>query len=43
LIAEGAVRDMGTDEKIADPFYKTGKEISLKVGKHRFVRIKIES
>lgn len=42
LIEGGAVRNMETDEKISDQFYKIEKDISLKIGKHRFIKIKID-
>ncbi len=41
LVAEGAVRNMMTGEKINDPAMKIDGEISLKIGKHRFVKIKL--
>lgn len=43
LIDGGAVRNMETDEKIPDQFYKIEKNLSLKIGKHRFIRIKLQT
>lgn len=40
LAEGGAIRDIETDEKITDPFYKIEKNLSLKIGKHRFIKIK---
>ncbi len=39
LISENAISDAVLGEKITDPNYKIEKEISLKVGKKRFVKI----
>ncbi len=39
LILEGAVSDAISGEKITDPNYKIEKEITLRVGKKRFVHI----
>ncbi len=41
LIIEGAISDAVTSEKITDVNYKIEKEITLKIGKKRFVRITI--
>jgi len=41
LIEEGAVSDAVSGEKITDPNHKIEKEITLKVGKKRFVKITI--
>jgi tyrosyl-tRNA synthetase len=41
LITEGAVSDAVSGEKIKDPNYKIEKEIILKVGKKRFIKISI--
>lgn len=39
LIAAGAISNSETKEKITDPFYKITAPISLKIGKHRFIKI----
>lgn len=39
LVAENAVSDAVSGEKITDPNYKIEKEITLKIGKRRFVKI----
>ncbi len=41
LIAEGAVSDAISGEKIMDPNYKIEKGITLKIGKKRFVKISL--
>jgi tyrosyl-tRNA synthetase len=41
LIKEGAISDMKTGEKITSRDYKIEKDIDLRVGKRRFVRIHI--
>jgi tyrosyl-tRNA synthetase len=41
LVLEGAVSDAVSGEKISDPNYKISKNITLRVGKKRFVSIKI--
>ena len=38
LIDEGAIR-IGGEEKISDPFFKINVDTTLKIGKHRFVKI----
>lgn len=39
LVESGAVNDLNTSQKIEDPFYKIEKNLSLRIGKHRFVNI----
>jgi len=39
LVLDGAVRD-GDDNKISDPAWKPEKDVILKIGKRRFVKIK---
>ncbi len=39
LVSEGAVSDAVTGEKITDANYKIEKEITLRVGKKRFVKV----
>ncbi|MBU6370750.1 MAG: tyrosine--tRNA ligase [Patescibacteria group bacterium] len=39
LVLEGAVSDAVSGEKITDPNYKISKNITLKIGKKRFVKI----
>jgi len=39
LVLEGAVSDAVSGEKITDPNYKISKEITLRVGKKRFVKL----
>ncbi len=41
LVSEGAVSDAITSEKITDANYKIEKELTLKIGKKRFVKITI--
>jgi tyrosyl-tRNA synthetase len=41
LVLEGAVSDAVSGEKINDPNYKISKNITLRVGKKRFISIKI--
>lgn len=41
LVLEGAVSDAVSGEKITDPNYKVEKEITLKIGKKRFVKINL--
>ncbi len=41
LVGENAVSDAVSGEKITDPNYKIEKEITLKIGKKRFVKITI--
>lgn len=41
LIEGGAIHNMETDEKISDPFYKIEENLPLKIGKHRFLKIKL--
>ena len=38
LVMDGAVRD-GDDEKITDPNWKPNKDVVLKIGKRRFVKV----
>lgn len=38
LVTDGAVRD-GEDEKIIDPNWKPNKDVVLKIGKRRFVKV----
>lgn len=41
LIEEGAIKIDG-EEKISDPFFKVQKNIVLKIGKHRFIKLTVE-
>ncbi len=41
LALEGAISDAVSEEKITDPNYKIEKDITLRVGKKRFVKINI--
>jgi tyrosyl-tRNA synthetase len=41
LVLEGAISDAVSGEKITDPNYKISKEITLKVGKKRFIKISL--
>lgn len=40
LIEEGAIRENG-DQKISDPFFALSSPLTLKIGKHRFLRIEL--
>jgi tyrosyl-tRNA synthetase len=42
LVTEGAVTDLETEEKISDQFMKLEKNLTLKIGKKRFVKIVLE-
>jgi tyrosyl-tRNA synthetase len=42
LVGEGAVTVVGSEEKIADPSYTLTTHADIKVGKRRFIRIKIK-
>ena len=42
LVEEGAISEVETEEKISDLAYKIEKDINIKVGKRRFLRIKIK-
>ncbi|TSD07675.1 MAG: tyrosyl-tRNA synthetase [Parcubacteria group bacterium Greene0714_4] len=42
LVAEGAIKNMETDEKIIDASQNIISGMTLKVGKRRFVKIEIE-
>jgi tyrosyl-tRNA synthetase len=39
LVDEGAVNEVDSEEKITDPFYKVEKNLTLKIGKRRFIKI----
>ncbi len=41
LVASGAITNLGTGEKITDPEFKPKGGEKLKIGKHRFVKIKL--
>jgi tyrosyl-tRNA synthetase len=42
LIAEGAVSDMKTKEKITDQFARITEDMIIKIGKKRFIKITVE-
>ncbi|MBI2474426.1 MAG: tyrosine--tRNA ligase, partial [Candidatus Taylorbacteria bacterium] len=42
LIDEGAVKDMESGQKITDVGFKVKQDSSFKIGKHRFLKIKIK-
>lgn len=42
LVDEGAVKDMEKDEAITDPFYEVNGNLTVKVGKRRFLKITAE-
>jgi tyrosyl-tRNA synthetase len=42
LIKEGAISEVETEEKIIDREYKIEKDINLRIGKKRFVKIKVK-
>jgi len=42
LIADGAVKNVENDEKITDTDYTIEKDITLKIGKKRFVKVNIK-
>jgi tyrosyl-tRNA synthetase len=42
LVGEGAVSAVESEEKIIDPAWKVENNIDLKIGKRRFIRIKIK-
>lgn len=41
LVTDGSVSDIDSGEKITDPYFKISKDINLKIGKRRFVKIKV--
>ncbi|MFO0718606.1 MAG: tyrosine--tRNA ligase [Candidatus Paceibacterota bacterium] len=43
LVEEGAVQDMNDNTKVVDPNFKVWKDATFKVGKRRFVKIKIQA
>ncbi len=43
LVEEGAVQDMVDGTRISDPNFKVWKDATFKVGKRRFVKVKIQS
>jgi tyrosyl-tRNA synthetase len=42
LVDEGAVSEMESGEKISDPEFKISKNLVLKVGKRRFLKVEVE-
>ncbi|MEO8638245.1 MAG: tyrosine--tRNA ligase, partial [Candidatus Taylorbacteria bacterium] len=42
LVEEGAVHFVGSNEKITDPKYQVIEEMELRIGKKRFVRIRVK-
>ncbi len=42
LVESNAVSHAGTDELISDPYFKAKKEITLRIGKKRFVKILVK-
>ncbi len=42
LVGEGAVSEVETEEKITDINYKIEKDINVRVGKKRFIKIKVQ-
>lgn len=42
LVAEGAVSNMDTGEKITNPDFVIEEDINLKIGKRRFLKIKVQ-
>lgn len=42
LVSESAVLNMDTEEKINDPYFKILNSITLRIGKRRFVKIKVK-
>ena len=42
LVSEGAISEVETEEKISDFNFKIEKDINVRVGKKRFLKIKVQ-
>jgi tyrosyl-tRNA synthetase len=42
LVKEGAVKNLDTEETVTSPDLKVEKTVSLKIGKHRFIKIEVK-